>query len=166
MLKALFFDFNGTLLMMEDEVALYRGASSVSGRIGRDLLVPATRAALEWGISSGLLLALVTNATRQMVEVLLPKLDLEKTFHCWVLGEELAVSKPHPMPYQTALNELGLEPSEVIVFEDTRSGITSAVTAGIRTICIDDRAPEAGQIARLMPQESSETVISLLKRLS
>ena len=39
-----------------------------------------------------------------------------------VLGEECARPKPHPDPYQVALEALGLSPHEAIVIEDSPSG--------------------------------------------
>ena len=39
-----------------------------------------------------------------------------------VLGEECARPKPHPDPYQVALEALGLAPHEAIVIEDSPSG--------------------------------------------
>lgn len=42
--------------------------------------------------------------------------------------------KPHPAVYLAAARTLGLEPCDCIVFEDTRSGIESALAAGIGQI--------------------------------
>jgi beta-phosphoglucomutase-like phosphatase (HAD superfamily) len=149
MLKGLFFDFDGTLVYSEHVKKL----------------VPITFSVLRWGVKSNLLLALVTNSSRQCVEHMLPQLGLEKTFHSWVLGVDLTFTKPHPLPYLTALDELGLKANEVVVFEDTTSGITSAVDAGIRTICIGSRASEVGQIARFMPEDDPAQLITLLSSL-
>lgn len=46
-------------------------------------------------------------------------------FEVVVLGEECARPKPHPDPYQVALNALGLLPHEAIVIEDSPSGALS-----------------------------------------
>ena len=43
-------------------------------------------------------------------------------FEIVVLGEECARPKPHPDPYQVALEALGLAPHEAIVIEDSPSG--------------------------------------------
>ncbi len=43
-------------------------------------------------------------------------------------------TKPHPMPYITMMERLGLAADEVIVLEDSDVGITSARAAGIENI--------------------------------
>ncbi|HEX2926411.1 MAG TPA: HAD family phosphatase [Ruminiclostridium sp.] len=48
--------------------------------------------------------------------------------------ECLPHTKPHPMPYITMLERLGLSADEVIVLEDSDVGITSARNAGIEHI--------------------------------
>lgn len=50
---------------------------------------------------------------------------------------ETPTSKPDPAVYTFALEALGLEPDEAVAIEDSPTGATSAVAAGIRTIgCI------------------------------
>jgi beta-phosphoglucomutase-like phosphatase (HAD superfamily) len=42
--------------------------------------------------------------------------------------------KPDPAPYKAALEKLGIGPEEALAFEDSTSGIASAVGAGIPTV--------------------------------
>ncbi|HEY9864585.1 MAG TPA: HAD-IA family hydrolase, partial [Candidatus Obscuribacterales bacterium] len=42
--------------------------------------------------------------------------------------------KPDPAPYQYCLEQLNILPEEAIAFEDSPSGIRSAIAAGIKTI--------------------------------
>ncbi len=44
-----------------------------------------------------------------------------------------AAAKPDPTPYKVALEKLGVNPQQAIAIEDSASGISSAITAGIRT---------------------------------
>ncbi|MBD0343290.1 MAG: HAD-IA family hydrolase, partial [Coleofasciculus sp. Co-bin14] len=44
--------------------------------------------------------------------------------------------KPDPMPYQVALEHLGVSSKSAVAFEDSPSGIRSAVSAGILTVGI------------------------------
>jgi HAD superfamily hydrolase (TIGR01509 family) len=85
-----------------------------------------------WARGRGLARALVTNAPRPNVELVLQALGVE--FDLVVLAEELAAGKPDPLPYRTALERLGLEAGEALAFEDSPSGVRSAMGAGIRTI--------------------------------
>ncbi len=96
---------------------------------------------LEWSEERGLLRSLVTNAPRKNVEFMLKVLGLTDTFEPVILGENLPAAKPDPLPYQMALEHLGLSASEAIAFEDSPSGIQSAVGAGIYTIGIASTHP-------------------------
>ncbi|CAG9466503.1 unnamed protein product [Pedinophyceae sp. YPF-701] len=80
--------------------------------------------------------AAVTNAPRANAEVMLRGVGLLDYFDTLVIGEECDNPKPHPEPYQRAMRTLGLKPSECIAFEDSPSGMTAAVTAGVPTIGI------------------------------
>lgn len=80
--------------------------------------------------------ALVTNAPRENVNFLLEVLKLANYFDEVILAEEAIAGKPDPAPYKLALNQLGISTKETIAFEDSVSGIQSAVGAGIYTIGI------------------------------
>jgi beta-phosphoglucomutase-like phosphatase (HAD superfamily) len=51
-----------------------------------------------------------------------------------VIAEDLPQGKPHPMPYEVGLQKISTEATAAIAFEDSPSGIQSAVGAGIVTI--------------------------------
>ncbi|MGD1951437.1 MAG: HAD family hydrolase [Leptolyngbyaceae cyanobacterium] len=78
--------------------------------------------------------ALVTNAPRPNAEFMLKTLTLNGVFQPVIIADDLPKGKPDPLPYQTALDNLGIAPEEAIVFEDSPSGVRSAVAAGITTI--------------------------------
>jgi HAD superfamily hydrolase (TIGR01509 family) len=92
---------------------------------------------------------LVTNAPRENVVAVLRALRLEDFFDLVLPAEEVRVGKPDPEPYLVALEKLGADPAETLAFEDSVSGIASAVGAGIPTVGIastqePDRLREAG----------------------
>lgn len=91
---------------------------------------------LEEGRNRGLSISLVTNAPRGNAEAVVRGLGIEKYFESTVLAEEVGAGKPDPEPYRAALRELGIRPEETIAFEDSVSGIISAVAADIRTVGI------------------------------
>jgi HAD superfamily hydrolase (TIGR01509 family) len=82
----------------------------------------------------GLSLALVTNAPQENVEAILLALELREFFDVVVLSDEVGPVKPDPAPYRAALEKLGIRPEEALAFEDSTSGIASAVGAGIPTV--------------------------------
>lgn len=78
--------------------------------------------------------AVVTNAPTKNANFMLKTLNLDKAFSPVVIADELPRGKPDPLPYQTALDKLGIQAGDAIAFEDSRAGIRSAVGAGILTI--------------------------------
>jgi HAD superfamily hydrolase (TIGR01509 family) len=81
-------------------------------------------------------LALVTNAPEENVEAILLALELGEYFDEVVLSDEVGPVKPDPAPYRAALEKLGVAPEEALAFEDSTSGISSSVAAGIPTVGI------------------------------
>lgn len=104
--------------------------------------LPGLRALWNWATKRGLRRALVSNAPRANALFLLERLEL--SFDCVVLSEELPAGKPDPLPYRRALEQLGISPDEALAFEDSPSGVRSAVGAGIRTVALTTgHRPEA-----------------------
>jgi HAD superfamily hydrolase (TIGR01509 family) len=89
---------------------------------------------LDWSQRHSLKQAVVTNAPRVNAEFMLQVLGLIETFPTVILGEELPIGKPDPLPYQLALKTLDVLAAEAIAFEDSPSGVRSAVGAGILTV--------------------------------
>lgn len=101
---------------------------------------------IDWGNRHHLHQVVVTNAPQANAEFMLKTLDFTETFEFVVLGDDLPHGKPHPLPYQTALERLNIEAEQAITFEDSPSGVRSSVTAGIETIGIaTTHSPEALQ---------------------
>jgi len=78
--------------------------------------------------------AVVTNAPRENAEHMLEALDLTTTFPIVVVSDDAPPGKPDPAPYQLGLERVGVNSSDAIAFEDSTTGICSAVAAGIYTI--------------------------------
>jgi HAD superfamily hydrolase (TIGR01509 family) len=87
-----------------------------------------------WAQEQGLKQGVVTNAPKENAEFMLQVLGIKDTFAVIVLGEELPKGKPDPMPYQVAMDLLESLPETTLAFEDSPSGMRSAVSAGIPTI--------------------------------
>src|SRR5690606_27295508 len=96
-------------------------------------LVDAVRAA-------GLGTALVTNTTRELVDVALRSLGVDR-FDVVVCGDEVAHPKPHPEPYLTAAARLGADPAACVAIEDSPTGLASACGAGCAVIAIPNDLP-------------------------
>ena len=96
--------------------------------------MPGLTALLSQLKAKGLATAVVTNAPPENAGFMLETLGLSQAFDPVVIADHLPRGKPDPLPYQTALNQLGIAPTEALVFEDSIAGIRSAVGAGIVTI--------------------------------
>lgn len=96
--------------------------------------LPGLMALLTWIQQQALATAVVTNAPRDNVEFMLQTLGLATAFDRLIVAGELPRSKPDPLPYQTALAAFNLLPTAAVVFEDSKTGIQSAVAAGIPTV--------------------------------
>jgi len=91
---------------------------------------------LDWADRQGLQQAVVTNAPRENARFMLEVLHLGDRLPTVILGESLERGKPDPLPYQVALQRLGVDAAAAIAFEDSPAGIQSAVGAGILTVGI------------------------------
>ena len=89
---------------------------------------------LAWAERSGVPCACVTNAPRPNAELILNGINLRERFPVLVIADDLAHGKPHPLPYLTGAERIGADPKKCIAFEDSRSGVKSAATAGAATV--------------------------------
>ena len=89
---------------------------------------------LDWADARPLACAVVTNAVRVNADHMLGALMLKHRFRTVVIGDELEHGKPHPLPYLTGLDRLDADPARTVAFEDSRSGVRSAVAAGIACV--------------------------------
>lgn len=132
-----------------------------------DALVPTAGLAplLAWAATLGLRTAVVTNAMRPNTELMLQALKLDTRFDTIVIADELPRGKPDPLPYATALERLGTTASQAVAFEDSRSGIASAVAAGIETVGLTtglDAATLRGVGARIAVPDFADPQLSAL----
>jgi len=83
----------------------------------------------------GIPCALVSASYRTMIEAALSHLPAE-LFSVIVAGDEVERGKPHPEPYLTAARQLGVDPAECIVIEDSPGGTASGTAAGAFVIAV------------------------------
>lgn len=111
-------------------------------------------AALKMAKDCGMRCIAVTNAPRPAAELVLAQLREEceagDVIEDLVIGAECPQAKPHPDPYLIAMERVGAQPEDCIVFEDSRSGVRAGVAAsvaavvGIRSELDDEALREAG----------------------
>jgi HAD superfamily hydrolase (TIGR01509 family) len=104
--------------------------------------------------------ALVTGSSRVEVTQVLPLIGPAARFAVIVAAEDVARSKPAPDGYQRAMAELGLDPAECLVIEDSVAGIASGLAAGC--IVVACRAGNFGG----WDQSAAHRVIATLDELT
>jgi beta-phosphoglucomutase len=101
----------------------------------RDLL-PGALAFMIDTRKAGLRLAL--GSASKNARGVLTKLKIEDRFDAILDGNDAVESKPHPEIFIKASKALGLDPAEVVVFEDASKGVTAAKAAGCLAVGLGD----------------------------
>lgn len=101
--------------------------------------------------SRGWRTALVTSTRGAFARRWLELRGLTSRFDCVVGGDEVSAGKPDPAPYLKALQLTECDAARSLAFEDSPSGVRSALAAGIPTLCLGHAKvdPRAEHIARL-----------------
>ncbi len=82
---------------------------------------------------AGIKTAMVTMSMRRMALAVADAIPFP-AFDAVIAGDDVRFGKPHPEPYLTAAEKLGFHPRECIAFEDSITGLTSAVAAGTNAV--------------------------------
>jgi beta-phosphoglucomutase-like phosphatase (HAD superfamily) len=77
--------------------------------------------------------AVVTSNTAAISGRWLKTHGIDSVIDLIVSGDSVLQGKPHPEPYLKALRESGCSPENTMAVEDSRSGVMSALSAGIPT---------------------------------
>jgi HAD superfamily hydrolase (TIGR01509 family) len=77
-------------------------------------------------------MAIVTSSRREHLEIAHERNGLAGFFEFILAWEDYQYSKPHPEPYQIALQRLNLPADRCVVIEDSERGLASALAAGLR----------------------------------
>ena len=83
---------------------------------------------------AGVPLAIVTGAQRIDVDFVLSKRGLQGAFSVIVTEEDVKEGKPHPEGFLRAAALLGVDPGDVLVFEDSLFGLRAARAAGMASV--------------------------------
>lgn len=89
----------------------------------------------------GYRLGLVTGSARSVVDESLVPTGLAELFAAMVTGNDVSPGKPHPEPYRTAAERLGVPPSECLAVENSPLGIRSAKAAGMDCVGLETTLP-------------------------
>jgi beta-phosphoglucomutase len=81
-------------------------------------------------------LAIASGALSSEIHAILDAARLRSSFAAIVGADHVAYTKPAPDPYLAAVKAIGVAPASAVAIEDSQWGITSARTAGLKTIAL------------------------------
>ncbi|MEX0913761.1 MAG: HAD family phosphatase [Demequina sp.] len=96
------------------------------------------RALLDEVVKAGIPCALVTMSYRALADAMLA--HVPGVFDVVVTGDSVTHGKPHPEPFLTAAQSLGVDIHDCIAIEDSPSGTASAHASGAVTIAVKREA--------------------------
>ena len=86
--------------------------------------------------NQGLTIALASTAASKNLNNVLNYFKISNTFDLIISGDDVKKGKPNPEVYNVALDKLGINNDEALVFEDSEAGIEAAKQANIKFIKI------------------------------
>lgn len=82
-------------------------------------------------------MAVATSATEKNLEFTLNKLNITKYFMTTTNSSEISKSKPHPEIFLKTARDMGAQPENCVVFEDSPSGVEAAHRAKMKTFVVN-----------------------------
>ncbi|EDM35133.1 hypothetical protein PBAL39_16666 [Pedobacter sp. BAL39] len=85
-------------------------------------------------VAHGVQLGVATSAPYANLELILSKVDIRKNLGSILASEDVKKHKPDPEVYLKSAANLDVQPAQCIVFEDSFSGISAALNAGMKVV--------------------------------
>jgi beta-phosphoglucomutase len=85
---------------------------------------------------SGVKLAVATSAAVVNIDYMMGLLPIRQYFDVIIDGPRVSKPKPHPQIFLKAALDLGVNPENCVVFEDSLSGVKAANAAGMKVVGI------------------------------
>lgn len=114
------------------DVAAFRAELFVGEQLNAEVVAIAER------LSRRYPLALLSNATDELEQLLEAQFGIHHLFQVVVNSARVGVAKPDPQAYWLALEGLGLEPAETLFIDDKPRNIVAAEALGIPSILFTD----------------------------
>jgi HAD superfamily hydrolase (TIGR01549 family) len=129
-------------------------AMITDGRLIREQEYPWSTALLRDVHRLGYPVGIATMSHRKHAKLVLERLGLTGEIDALVTREDVKLAKPSPEIYLVVAKQLGAEPSECFVLEDSVPGIRAANAAGMQCVAItNDMTRDAVHAAAVLPAE-------------
>jgi beta-phosphoglucomutase len=89
---------------------------------------------LEELTSDKILTACVTNSIKATAHLMLERLGILRMFDAVVTNEDVKKPKPDPEGYKLAMDCIGADPRQTIIFEDSEIGLRAAKSSGAKKV--------------------------------
>ena len=109
-------------------------------------LKPYVHEILGWCREQALPTALASSTREESVRRMLGEAGLTDCFDAIICGDMVSHSKPHPEIFLFAARQLGAEPKDCYVIEDSFNGVRCAHNAGMHPIMVPDILQPDGEI--------------------
>jgi HAD superfamily hydrolase (TIGR01509 family) len=124
-------------------------------------ILPGVLETLDGAERLGLRLGVASSSPENWVRGHLARLGLYQRFDAIKTADDVERTKPHPQLYLAAMDALGIEPNEGIVFEDSPNGVKAAKAAGLFCVAIPNKLTAQLTFERADLQLSSLAVMPL-----
>ncbi|WP_158859045.1 HAD family hydrolase [Lunatibacter salilacus] len=134
--KYIFSHFLGREIVGDEFVALEDEKEGLFREIYKEAITPISgflpflKSLKELGFKTGV----ATSAPFANLELIMGRLGFESKMESILASENVKRHKPDPEVYLTSASNLGVSPSQCIVFEDSYSGVSAALNAGMRVV--------------------------------
>lgn len=89
-----------------------------------------------------------TSSTRSYLDRILGSFDLLDRFGFFLTAEDVRQGKPHPEIYLLAAQRFGVDPAQMLVFEDSEVGTNAAAAAGAVVVSVPHRHTQHHDFSR------------------
>ncbi|MDR1368726.1 MAG: HAD family phosphatase [Dysgonamonadaceae bacterium] len=127
--------------------------------------VPGVLAFLHELKENNIKIGLVTSSDNKKLDITFKNVPIRHYFDTIVSANRITHGKPHPMCYLLAAQDLGVDPKNCIVFEDSFHGIQSGNNAGMKVVGLSTTNPEESikdMVWKVIPDFKNFTLKSLL----
>lgn len=109
-------------------------------------------------------IGLVTSSDDKKLDIAFKQVPIKQYFDTIVSADRITHGKPHPMCYLLAAKDLGVNPENCIVFEDSFHGIQAGTDAGMKVIGLSTTNSEESiknKVWKVIPNFKDFTLKSL-----
>lgn len=109
-------------------------------------LKPGVVEILSWLKEQGVHIAVASSSGLEVISHHLEVGNIRRYFELIVSGQQVEHCKPEPDIFLLAAKELGADPRDCYVFEDSRQGGWAGVKAGCTTVLVPDQVPPTPEL--------------------